>query len=51
MIYFSIKPEHAVLSTEGAKVMLEAVGDARILLNGEEVMAKEELHHNDRYVT
>ena len=45
----SIQKEHAVVVNENGKVFLEkASSDAKLLVNGDTVIGKIELDHNDR---
>ncbi|KAI0212276.1 Kinesin-like protein KIF28P [Lamellibrachia satsuma] len=45
----SIQPEHALVENDGnKKVTLLPLMGAKVVLNGNEIMDKKELHHNDR---
>lgn len=51
-IWFSIQKEHCEIKNEDAKkITIRAIGEARVLVNGEPVDddEEEELHHLDRY--
>lgn len=51
-IWFSIQKEHCEIKNEDSKkITIRAIGDARVLVNGEPVDddEEEELHHLDRY--
>ena len=51
-IWFSIQKEHCEIKNEDSKkITVRAIGDARVLVNGEPVDddEEEELHHLDRY--
>ncbi|KAI0211658.1 Kinesin-related protein 1 [Lamellibrachia satsuma] len=46
----SIQPEHALVENDGKKkVTLLPLPGAKVVLNGNEIKDKKELHHNDRY--
>ena len=50
--WFSIQKEHCEIKNEDSKkITIRAIGDARVLVNGEPVDddEEEELHHLDRY--
>ena len=45
----SIQPEHALVEYDGKKkVTLLPLPGAKVVLNGNEIKEKKELHHNDR---
>ena len=44
----SIQEEHAVIENKKGKVTLIPKGNSRIVLNGNEISSKKELHHHDR---
>ncbi|XP_072032274.1 LOW QUALITY PROTEIN: kinesin-like protein KIF28P [Amphiura filiformis] len=45
----SIQKEHAIVTNDGGKVFIEkACAEAKLLVNGDSVMNKQELDHNDR---
>ncbi len=49
--FSSIQQNHAVFYCESGKLFLEKTNpSARLILNGEPVTEKEELHHSDRCV-
>ena len=46
----SIQPEHALVEYDGKKkVTLLPSPGSKVILNGNEIKEKKELHHNDRY--
>lgn len=52
-LFCSILKEHCeIKNEESKKITIKAIGDARVLVNGEVVddNEEEELHHLDRYI-
>lgn len=52
-LFCSILKEHCeIKNEESKKITIKAIGDARVLVNGEAVddNEEEELHHLDRYI-
>lgn len=48
-LFHSIQPQHAIVeNSKNNKVMLKPCPGAKILLNGNEIKDKKELHHHDR---